>query len=49
MLFRSGGSVRVMAELHSKGVSGWDTDASRAVTTNPQYMKIGRASCRERV
>ena len=35
---RDGGSVRVMAELHSKGVAGWDTDASRAVTTNAQYM-----------
>ena len=27
-----------MAELHSEGVTGWDTDASRAVTTNAQYM-----------
>ena len=35
---KDGGSVKVMAELHSKGVSGWDTDASRAVTTNAQYM-----------
>ena len=33
-----GGSVRCMAELHSKGVSGWDTDASRAVTTYPQHI-----------
>ena len=33
-----GGSVRCMAELHSKGVVGWDTDASRAVTTNAQFM-----------
>jgi hypothetical protein len=23
-----------MAELHSKGVLGWDTDASRSVTTS---------------
>ena len=35
---KDGGSVKVMAELHSKGVSGWDTDASRAVTTYVQYM-----------
>ena len=27
-----------MAELHSKGVSGWDTDASRAVTTYAQHI-----------
>ena len=29
-----GGSVRCVAELHSKGVLGWDTDASRSVTTS---------------
>ena len=31
---RDGGSVKVMAELHSKGVAGRDTDASRSVTTS---------------
>ena len=33
-----GNSVRCMAELHSEGVVGWDTDASRAITTNAQFM-----------
>jgi hypothetical protein len=27
-----------MAELHCKGVSGWDTGASRTVTTSAQFM-----------
>ena len=27
-----------MAELHSKGVSGWDTDASRPVTSSAEFM-----------
>ena len=31
---KDGGKVKVMAELHSKGVSGWDMDASRSVTTS---------------
>ena len=33
-----GGSVRALAELHSSGVCGVDTCASRFVTTNPQCM-----------
>ena len=36
-----GGGVRCMAELHSEGVVGWDTDASRMVTTNAQFMIPG--------
>ena len=36
-----GGAVRCMAELHSREVVGWDTDASRMVTTNAQFMIPG--------